>query len=519
MRMTLLAPVPAVTADLADDKRTITGLALPYGVVGRTSAGPVTVKAGALTIPPELRRVKLFREHGRKTPVGYALTMSETAKGLTMSFRAAATPDGDTALLEASEGVRDALSVELDDVTMDDKGNVTAAQLSAVALTSIPAFADARLIASDTDPNPGRHSDADDDDDSDNDDNDNDDDSQNGDPVPNPRPATTTTQGTPGAGPGAPGTAGPVGASRGRRRGLSLDAAMARVVKTIDGSSDANVINAALADITPPNDTSNGAWIRPQWIDELWTPVDIRRPYINSVSSGVLTGMKVFGWKWKTRPTVAPYAGNKAAIPTNTVAFGPAEADAKRHAGGWDVDNIFVYLGDGSLLQAIFAAAVQDYAMKQEAAISLAIVSEATEATADDFVGGLSAIANTLAASGARPSFIALAPDIWSDYLNLSASDAPWWLSSSTASSLNLTDGTSAAQDLRVFLDPNLNDGTMVGGDRRAVTHYSPRGNPFRAQALNIPNGGVDIGVFGFDAVLVNDARGIVAVTVGTVTP
>jgi hypothetical protein len=437
--------------------------------------------------------------------VGYALTAQETAAGLTMSFRAAATPDGDTALLEASEGVRDALSVELDNVVLDKGGKVTAADLSAVALTSIPAFADARLVATDTDPGsvtggPRPDPDTDDDDDSDD----------------------STTEGQPVPSPATPAATAPVGAAmaaRRRRAGLSLDAAMARVVKTLNGSTDANAINAALTDITPPNDTSDGAFLRPQWIDELWTPVDQRRPYANSVTPGTLTGIKVHGWKWTTRPVVGPYAGNKAPIPSGPVGFGPAEADAVRHAGGWDVDNIFVYLGDGSLLRAILDAAAQDYAMKQEASISDAIQADATPAIADDFVGGLSAIANGLAANGARPSFIALASDIWASYLNLSASDAPWWLSSSTASSLDLTAGTSAAQDLRVFLDPNLPAQHMVGGDRRAVTFYQPRGNPFRVQAVNVPNGGVDIGLFGFSATLVNDARGLVDCTVGTVIP
>lgn len=506
MRLTLITPVPAVAADLADDKRTITGLALPFGKVGRTSAGPVSVAAGAITLPADLRRCKLFREHGRTSPVGYALTATETAAGLTMSFRAAATPDGDTALLEASEGVRDALSVELDNVVMDKGGKVTKADLSAVALTSIPAFADARLVATDTDPGSVTGGPDPDPDAADDDDDSTDDSTTEGQPVPNPS--------TPAAG-------APVGAAMARRRrgGLSLDAAMARVVAKVAGATDASAINAALADITPAADTSDGAFIRPQWIDELWTPVDTRRPYANSVTPGTLTGMKVYGWKWLTRPVVGPYAGNKTAVPSGPVTFGPAEASAVRHAGGWDVDNIFVYLGDASLLRAILDAATQDYAMKQEASISAAIQADATAAAADDFVGGLSTIANTLATAGARPSFIGLAADIWADYLNLSASEAPWWLSSSTASSLDLTAGTSAAQDLRVFLDPNLPAQHMVGGDRRAVTFYQPRGNPFRVQAVNVPNGGVDIGVFGFSATLVNDSRGLVDVTVGTVVP
>ena len=46
MRLEMLAPVPAVTA--AQDGRTLSGTALPYGIPGRTSAGTVTVDAGAV---------------------------------------------------------------------------------------------------------------------------------------------------------------------------------------------------------------------------------------------------------------------------------------------------------------------------------------------------------------------------------------------------------------------------------------------------------------------------------------
>jgi hypothetical protein len=127
--------------------RVLGGMALPFGPVGHTSMGAVTVAAGAVTIPSDLRRVKLFTEHGRHTPVGYATVADETPDGLRMAFHLARTPSGDAALLEAREGTRDALSVELDDVTLE-AGRITSATLSAVALVPLPAFADARLAAS-----------------------------------------------------------------------------------------------------------------------------------------------------------------------------------------------------------------------------------------------------------------------------------------------------------------------------------------------------------------------------------
>src|SRR4029077_16978825 len=108
-RMTFTAPASVEATD--SDARTLRGIALPYGVKGYTSAGPVTIDAGAIRVPENLRAVKLFREHGRTDPIGYALEATDAPDALRMSFRLASTPAGDQALLEASEGLRDALSV------------------------------------------------------------------------------------------------------------------------------------------------------------------------------------------------------------------------------------------------------------------------------------------------------------------------------------------------------------------------------------------------------------------------
>jgi phage head maturation protease len=513
VRLSMLLPGPPVTATSTD--RTITGLACPFGQVGRTSAGPVTVAAGAIRVPPNLRSIKLFREHGREHPLGYALTATEEQAGLRMSFRAAATPDGDAALLEASEGVRDALSVELDNVRIED-GVVLEAELTGVALTAVPAFPGARLVASAAS---GDGNDGGNDNDNDGDDGDGGDSNDDSAGGSGGNEGGTVVVNAPAGGTGAPAVGASRARGRNRVRGLSLDAAMRRVVHRIDGTTDAAAINAALSDITPGSDTSDGAFIRPQWIDEIWTPLDTRRPYSRALTPGVLTGMKVFGWKWGTRPVVGPYAGNKAPIPSNPVTFLPAEADAYRHAGGWDVDNIFLYLGDSSMLSALFQAAALDYAMKIEATISATLLAEATAATADDFPAALTVVGTTLAAAGARPSFVSMSADLWSDYMNLTTSEAPWWLSSGNTNAPNVVEGTTNPLGLSIFLDATLPAGTVLGGDRQAATHYEPRGNPFRVQAVNIPNGGVDIGVFGFAADLVNDSRGLVAVTVGPVVP
>src|SRR4249919_2517703 len=115
MRLNLMAP--AATIEAADTAtRVLRGVAIPYGEAGNTSAGRVTIDAGAIRVPDQLTRVKLFLDHGRTTPTGYAAEHAEDDQAMRLGFAVARTPDGDRALLEAAEGVRDALSVELDNV-------------------------------------------------------------------------------------------------------------------------------------------------------------------------------------------------------------------------------------------------------------------------------------------------------------------------------------------------------------------------------------------------------------------
>jgi hypothetical protein len=118
-------------------------------------------------------------------------------------------------------------------------------------------------------------------------------------------------------------------------------------------------------------------------------------------------------------------------------------------------------------------------------------------------------------------SFIALASDLFADYLAITTADAPWWLASSSSVDLAAqpSGSTGTVNGLRIFESPALTDSTVVAGDRRAATQYTPRGDPFKVRAVDLANGGIDVGVFGYSAELVNDPLGIVSVTVGPPLP
>jgi HK97 family phage major capsid protein len=129
--------------------RTITGMVVPFGVSGRTSAGEVVFEFGSFQ-QFAAEEIILNKEHSRTDPLGRGVKGSEviTPAGISMSFKIAATSAGTDALIEAAEGLRPAFSIEAsaDEYTID-KGvmRVSAATLQQVAHVTSPAFKSALI--------------------------------------------------------------------------------------------------------------------------------------------------------------------------------------------------------------------------------------------------------------------------------------------------------------------------------------------------------------------------------------
>ena len=534
-RLTLTAP--AATIDATDtEARTLAGVAVPYGEAGSTSAGRLTIDAGAIRVPDVLRRVKLFREHGRTAPVGYAMAAADSPDRLEMTFTVGRTPDGDTALLEASEGIRDALSVELDNVKLE-AGHVVGADLVAVAQVAVPAFSSAVLTGSA--PDPELDPDPEDPEDPDDTDDDDDDPEHPADPA-TTDPGTTeettmpeTTTETEAA--ALPSAAAVVGSQlppdrAGVRRTGAARVFASHVAEAMRGASDAAQVNAALADVHPGNAGTDGTLMRPAWLDELWSPAAPTRRIVNAIGVSPLTAMKMQGWKWQTKPVVAPYAGNKAEIPTSPATIVPAEADAHRIAGGWDLDRIYLDFNTG-FIEAFLRAATQDYVKKSEiylidghgavtgppaVAAAPGIISAATDlGTQASLPEALSAITTFLTSGGANVNFLAMASDVYADFLTLPEASVPWWLKNQATVSL---DGNVSVADVTIGVDPGMAAGMVLGGDRSAVSLWET--GPINVQAINLPNGGIDLALFGYHANMVHDPAGLAkcAVTPGAGT-
>ena len=265
---------------------------------------------------------------------------------------------------------------------------------------------------------------------------------------------------------------------------------------------------AALADVVPANDLGKGL-LPTQLTGELWTAQDVPQPYLDfAVTTKALTSIRLQGWAWNARPKVADYAGNKAEIPTNNVSTKLIEANAQRLAGGWDIDRAFVDLGDGAMVREILEMAVVDYKEKANAKARDAILAggtavKSTGMALDDILIDISGRAVSI---GARIDYVAIAADVWATFAGLSKDAVPWWLSSGDGVALGSASG--AIGSVKVFVDPALTSGQWVAGDKRATTWWSKE-PPIRVQAVDLPKGGIDAGVFGYYAVKVNEPRAI----------
>lgn len=133
------------------EKRTVSGMLLPFGVPTsdgrriRFAVGSVSWQKAAVS------RVKLDREHDLGQLLGSATKVDSGDHGVTAAFRVARTPAGDEALALAADGALDGLSavVRITDAIPDpvhEGGTlVTAATLIRATLTADPAFDDARV--------------------------------------------------------------------------------------------------------------------------------------------------------------------------------------------------------------------------------------------------------------------------------------------------------------------------------------------------------------------------------------
>lgn len=502
----------AAVATVDERARTITGRIVPFGELGYTSAGPTRFRSNSIRVPADTARIKLLTQHADTSPaVGIGAAFAIAADGISMSFQIPPGPEGDDALRLAASGQRDGLSVGVavfeSDVAADGVVEVIDADLTEVSLVTIPAFASAQVLAIAA--------------------------QRKGTLMPEteattaaPEPTAAATTADPAASvvinaaaptadviTAAPTTPSPARAITppgvGAAAPTTVRAAAAITLAHLRDGKPPSMLSAALADLLVSDDAGQGLVSRPQWVGELWKASRTARPIIDSIRSAVLTGLTVTGWSWDPAnlPDVGHYTGDKTEIPSNTVKTLPITTTAQRYAWGLDIDRVYIDLGNPGTIEEIFSRAVDNYRTDTEADVAAKMITAATPVPYTDLTTWLTAAAAQAVGLGSSLDWLVVATDVFQTFAGLGPDDVPWWLRNGNGG-ISLPGQSATAGGLSFDVDPTLPAGTVLGGDSRAATWYEVN-PPVRVRAENIPNGGVDIGVFGYGALIINDPRAV----------
>jgi hypothetical protein len=517
------------------DDRTLTYRLLPFDEPGRTSLGLVTVLARTVTLPDDPRLVTLNMEHDFTRPAGRAVRIDEDREGLTATFRIAGTTAGNDLLLEASEGLRTGISVELADSVIRD-GYLKSGRLIAAAACVRPAYPSALLVAADAGELPAEATAAtraaaqaiveliddqtvlaDDEDTTEADAADDQEDTVSTTTATASAPADLTASRTP------PRAGRPEirnAADLGRLLAAyhqTRDRAILDLLTATENAAAADLF-AALTDIT--YDGANGLTTtigQPQWLGNIWNDRAYQRKIIPLISQGPLTSLELEGWKWGTKPVVAPWAGNKAPVPSGPVTVVPNPGTATRYAGAHDIAREYRDFGNEQFWSAYISAMTNSYAEVTDVATGEALIAGATPVTAgaaaaDVPLGLVYVVDGALSMLDiATPTWALIAPDLWRSLLLTPYEHTLQYLSSS----LGLESGQAGNFTIQPYA--GLDPGTVLVGDKAAATSYELPGSPIRVEAENIAQGGIDEGFFGYHGVVINEADALALVSDGVV--
>lgn len=516
MRLTL--ETRGLTCDR--DARTVTGVMLPYGETGNTNLGKVTASAGTLEV---VEGFVANLEHDHTRPVARLVSTDETDAGMTGTFTVAETRAGDDLLAEASAGLRTGLSVEVSDPVIR-AGALVAGTIDGCAFVTRPAFPSAQLAAADVGEDP-----EDDEDDEDEDpevpvedpeDADVDLEAETLEVTPEttvadladaitdpaaPDPATPDQEGSP-----VTASAAPLAASAAvKPKGLKTVREFANRFTAATRTGDRAML-ASLADITQSG--IGGDVAAQAFLGELWSGKTYARRFVPLMDTArSLEAYSTKGWRWVTKPEVYTYAGNKAAVTSEVVDTESVEVTASRLAGAHDIDRKFVDFGDVGFLESYLRAMTESYARKSDAAGLAFLESSATAVTAGSVPTGVHAAAAAIV-DGAlalvdvgAPTFAIVGDDAYRSLVLTPRDQVLEFLSMS----LGLEDGSMAG--FRIVPGGSaLSPAQIIVGIKGAASFLELPGSPIRVDALNIANGGVDQGLFGYYATMLNDADGLV---------
>ncbi|GAB3408833.1 hypothetical protein GCM10027515_26610 [Schumannella luteola] len=524
---------------LDEASRTVRGLLVPWGEMTLPEhASAFQFDRGTVKVPSDLSAMRANRNHELTDPVASFKSVEDTEKGLVAVFSIARTPEGDEFIEQKKAGKLTRLSAEVRNI-VHRGAKVISSTLTGAAFVPQGAFASAALFALDpvTEAEPESVTEE----------------SHSEETFVGPdgktyryqRDSETTTETTESgsktttvttvteeteeeeeADVTVSQTAGESGSAPtaltkadafGLFRLMSEGRASAEQVERLRETTTTQAGLFALTDIkysgtgsVAPRNTA------PQWVGELWDGVAYQQKVADLFGHENATEMKIGGFRWKTKPTGAQWAGNKSNIPSSSAETEPATADFVLWAGGHDHAIEHRLFNTPNYFESYFAAMAESFAKWQDAKTLTDILATADDIDADDPTGltigsGLSALidgASQVMANDAIPTFALVARDVWKQIAKTPANNVLGYLNAA----LGLKgEGTLDGFTLRLL--PDLSEGEVVVGAREAAKVYDLPGAPIRIEAPDTVKGGIDTNVIGGSGTFIHKADAIVRVS------
>lgn len=515
--MKISVPLNITAAD--SNARTITGRIVAFEEPANASTGKVIFAKGSI----EPKFVMLNLEHDRTRRIGKTLEMSLTPDQMAIeaTFKIANTTSGTDALIEASEGLRDGLSVELsvtDYITDKKTGHmiVTAGELTGVGLVSEPAIRSARVSEVAASEQENKDSDA--------------------------KDAADTSTNTEGETKVQESTDSTATDTASVEAAQAVTAAAANGVaytkprlEFTPGKYLENTIKAALGDedarayVAAAADTTDNAGLVPTRqlstvINGLATSI---RPSIDAISRGTLpdAGMTFEIPKITVLPTVAETS--EAGTPSETdqnAAF--VTVNVKKYAGQQTFSVEVMDRTSPMFYDELVRNLAAQYAAATNAAVSAALVSGATAdstttttyPTATELLGFVSrGAASVFNATKGLPVPYATkligGTGQWGNIMTLNDSGRPIYMAQNPMNAGGAVSATSLRGNvagLDFYVDPSLNsgdaDGTLIMVNPDAYTWYE--GSTYQLRANVIASGQISLMFYGYGAIATKIAAG-----------
>lgn len=520
--------IEAGTLTASRESRTVTGLLLPYGEVGRTNLGKFAIEPGAITVPDDLTGLVFNDEHRRESPIGAPVTLTDTPAGIVGTFAVAKTPAGDRALDDIENKRRTSLSAEVSDIVLR-AGKAVAGTLFGGALVKTGAFPSASLFASDVGELPEDYE------------------SQavttetitvDGVEYVRKTTSTYTTETTPVAGdnseepseetteddesneeePTMTATrvaSAPADQRRASRKpGIESAGDLYARIAAAHGTPNAGTMLAALdnmiqGDIQPAQE--------PQWLAEIWGSRTFERRFVPLITHAPLTAMKAVGWKFTAdkTPTVGDYAGFPAQPTSTETKTEAVTVNAARIAGAAAFDRAFVDFSVPGFWEGFYRELSNDYARKSDAKVPAFLATGATAVEAGTVPTGVATAASyivdgaisILEAEIGLPTFAIVGTDLWREFVLTKKDDMLAYLNIA----LGLEDGS--LENFRIVpSSAAAYEGKVLVGVKDCATFFELPGSPIRIDTVSVADGGGQTGLTGYYATLVNNAKGLALV-------